>query len=103
MRIVEKILRVRRRVIFHDLGDCYGYIGLPPLKKSETRDIKINLGLHTRADPVKTYIHECLHAIYPKRPERVIRKIEVWVWKHITPKERFLVARKLYSRRWRTK
>jgi hypothetical protein len=35
--------------------------------------------------------------------ERNIRKIEKYVWENLTTKEQFLLARKLYNRKWRAR
>ena len=100
MRIVEKILKIRRPVVFHFDEGNYGSMWT---ERDEPHYININLRLHRYLDPVRTYIHECVHVIFPKLSERNVHKVEHYVWEHLTQKERFLISRKLYSRRWRTK
>ncbi len=98
MTILERIMRVRKAVVFRYedklYGSCYPQTRCP---------IVINLNLHWRRDPVRTYIHECLHLLYPTLSERNIRKVEQYVWVKLTSKEQFLLARKLYNRKWRTR
>jgi hypothetical protein len=97
MKLLERMMKIRRAVIFRYeeglFGSCY-----PTNSKTA---IHINLARHWRCDPLKTYIHELLHILYPTLSEKNIRKLENHVWEHLTTKEQFLLARKLYNRKWR--
>jgi hypothetical protein len=99
MRIYERIMKVRRGVVFQWqnglYGSCYPTVHRTP--------IVINLEHHWRCDPLSTYIHECIHIIFPKLSERNVRKVERYVWGNITPKEQFFLAKKLYNRKWRAR
>ncbi len=99
MTTFERIMRIRRAVVFRfeqDIfGSCYPeLVGKP---------IVINLSRHERNDPVRTYIHECLHILYPNLSEKEIRGMESKVWKSLTSKQRFFLARKLYNREWKVR
>jgi len=98
MTIFEKVMRVRRRVIFrHELG-YYGHVWL-----NSRKAIVINLMLNERRIPSRTYFHECLHIVFPDLSEREIRTIEEAEWNIMTANERFLLARKLYNRKWKVR
>ena len=99
MTLFLSIMHVRRAVVFRYeegyYGSCYPGFSEEP--------IVINLRLHVNRDPVRTYVHECLHIIFPKFPEKLIRATEKYVWLSLSAKQRFLISRKLYNREWRTK
>jgi hypothetical protein len=91
-------MKLRRPVTFHLDGKLYG-----SMWTESDRPINISIGLHNRRDPVRTFIHECVHILYPNLSEKGVYSIERWMWKHITPKEKFFLAKKLYNRKWRTR
>lgn len=97
MTIFQRIMRVRKSVIFRHENGHYGFCWT-----HSERPITINIGIHERKIPSRTYLHECLHLIYPDMSERDIRHTEQMLWMKLTPKQRFLLARKLYNRKWRT-
>jgi len=97
MKLYDRIMRIRRAVIFRYESGLYG--SCYPLNNKSA--IHINLARHWRCDPLRTYIHELCHILYPKMSERNIRKLEKHLWENITTKEQFLLARKLYNRKWR--
>lgn len=99
MRLFERIMKVRRAVVFRWAEGLYGSC----YPTARDTPIEINLERHWRCDPLRTYIHECIHIIYPALSERNVRKVESYVWEHLTTREQFLLARKLYNRRWRAR
>lgn len=99
MRLFQKLLRIRRPVVFRFADGLYGYC-YPGFK---TEPIVINLVYHKRGDVVKTYLHELLHIQFPKASEQRVRKLESLLWARLSSKQKFLLARKLYNRRWRTR
>lgn len=98
MKLYDRIMEIRRAVIFRYDKGLYGSCYADDSKTA----IRINLEIHWRCDPLVTYIHECCHTLYPKMSERNIRKLTKYVWEHLTAKQQFLLARKLYNRKWRT-
>jgi len=99
MTIFQRIMRVRRAVIFRWQDGCYGSC----YPTDSDTAIQINLTRHWRCDPIRTYAHECIHILYPTLSERNVRKVEKYVWDNLTSKEQFLLARKLYNRKWRSR
>ena len=103
MTIFNRVMGLRRAVIFRK--DCseeqlnYGSVDIESGRKKTP--IIINLSLHERALPSRTYFHECLHVLFPKMSEVDIRAMEEATWQTLTTKQRFLLARKLYNRKWR--
>ena len=97
--ILKEIMRVPVSVVFRwedgVFGSCDG--------NNKRVPIVINLVLHQKTDAVRTFIHEILHLIRPKMSERNIRKLEKKVWDSLTAKEHFLLAKKLYARKWRAR
>jgi hypothetical protein len=100
MKVVERILKIRRAVAFRLDDGSYGSVWT---EKYEPRYININIKAHDNRDPVRTFVHECLHILYPDLAHKGIYAMERWVWKRLTPKERFLLSKKLYNRRWRAR
>ena len=97
MNIFERVMKIRRIVVFRSEEGHYGFVWTRSRKP-----IVINIALHERRIPSRTYLHECLHILYPNLSERNIRALEEWVWNTLTAKQRFLLAKKLYSREWQT-
>lgn len=99
MKLFYRILRIRRAVAFRkeegNYGSCY------PVNREEP--ILINLRLHGHRDPVKTFVHEAIHVLYPDMSERNVRAVENYLWERITARQQFLLAKKLYSRPWRSR
>lgn len=100
MTVFTRVMRIRRGVIFRKEKGLYGCCWTG---KGEPHSIIINLSLHERRLPSRTYLHECLHILYPKVSERDIRAMEEMVWNTLTTRQRFLLARKLYYRKWKGK
>jgi hypothetical protein len=101
MTIFERIMKIRRPVVFRHESGLYGSC----YPTSRQTPIVINLCFHKRGNPVKTYIHECIHILYPPPllSERDVRRVEKHVWNKLTAKQHFLIARKLYNRKWRVR
>lgn len=99
MKLYDQMMKVRRAVVFRWEDGCYGSC----CPTDSDTAITINLARHWRCDPLRTYAHELLHILYPQMSERNIRKIEKYVWENLTTKEQFLLARKLYNRKWRAR
>jgi len=91
-------MRVRRRVVFRKMDKHYGCTWIHPKEP-----ILINLSLHERRIPSRTYWHEALHHVFPEKSERDIRALEEETWRKLTAKQRFLLSKKLFNRSWRTK
>lgn len=98
MTLFQRVMRLRKAVVFHREA---GYYGLCWTKSR--RPILINLSLHARRLPERTYWHECIHLLYPEMSERDVRGLEEMTWQALTAKQRFLLARKLYHRKWRVR
>lgn len=98
MTLYQKIMAIRRPVVFRARLLLYGWV----FPEIDGDPIYINLSRHGDEDPVITYLHECLHIVYPKLSEERIIQITTRVWSGLTSQERFLLSRKLYSRKWRT-
>ena len=98
MTLYQRIMAVRRPVVFRARHLLYGWV-FPELEGSP---IFINLSRHGDEDPVITYLHECLHIVFPDLSEADIVKLTTNVWSKLTSRERFLLARKLYNRKWST-
>ena len=98
MTIFQKVMKIRRAVVFRREKGFYGHAWT-----NSTLPISINLPLHARRQPSRTYFHECLHLVFPNLSERDIRAIEEAEWKTLTAHQQFLLARKLYNRKWRAK
>jgi hypothetical protein len=96
--LYQKIMAVRRGVAFRKMKDTCGWCFVEDHKSP----IFINLNIIGEQDPAITYIHECLHIIYPTKEEDEILKLEEKVWKTLTARQRFLLSRKLFNRKWRT-
>ncbi len=99
MRLFEKLMRIRKAVVFKFKDGRYGHC----YPDDNTEPIVINLTYHKRGDVVRTYAHELIHLLYPKASEKRVRQLESLLWARLTSKQKFLLARKLYNRRWRTK
>lgn len=96
--IFRKVMAVKRPVVFRARHLFYGWV-FPEISGDP---IYINIVRHGKEDPVETYLHECLHCVFPDKSEDEIVALTDKVWKSLTSHERFLLSRKLYNRRWRT-
>lgn len=94
----SKIIKIRRAVIFRWEDGCYGSV-----TTNSRSPITINIGLHERRIPSRTYLHECIHHLYPLMTERDVRTMEEMIWNTMSSRQRFLLAKKLYNRKWRTR
>ena len=103
LTLIQRVMAVNNPVIFRAEWRTYGHVLVPTNGDRSTEPIYINLGLHDRKIPAKTYLHECLHVIYPLYSELEIIHLENKVWESLTAKQRFLLAKKLYNRKWRTR
>lgn len=98
MDIFQKVMSVRRGVVFRRKDNFFGWC----FPQDREEPIYINLDFHGDTDPVITYLHECLHILFPSLSEELIRKVEKRVWVKLSARQRFLLARKMYRREWRT-
>jgi hypothetical protein len=96
--IFQKVMAVRKAVVFRKRELLYGWC-YPSLKDEA---IYINLERHGNEDPAVTYLHECLHIIYPTLSEAMIIKLTLKVWNRLSSHQRFILSRKLFAREWRT-
>lgn len=96
--LFKKIMAIRRPVVFRARHLLYGWV-FPEIQGSP---IFINLTRHGLEDPVMTYVHECLHCIYPEKEEEEIILLTDKVWYKLSSRQRFLLSRKLFARQWRT-
>lgn len=93
-----KVMAVRRPVVFRARVLLYGWV-YPEIPGDP---IYINLSRHEKDDPTETYLHECLHVIYPEKSEKDIVALTERMWKSMSARQRFLLSRKLFARAWRT-
>jgi hypothetical protein len=96
--LFRKVMAVRRPVVFRARHLLYGWV----FPEIEGGAIFINLSRHGLEDPVMTYLHECLHCIYPDKTEEEIISLTDKVWYSLTSHERFLLSKKLFNRKWKT-
>jgi len=90
------IMAIKRRVVFGVRPFTFGWCF--PFENDEP--IYINLLFHGHQDPTITYIHECLHLLFPKMPHPQIYALEGKIWNGISSEQRFLLSRKLFNRRY---
>lgn len=96
--LYRKVMAIRRPVVFRVRHLLYGWV-YPEITGDP---IYINLVRCGDEDPTITYLHECLHCVYPDKTEDEIVELTDKVWAAISPQQRFLLSKKLFSRRWRT-
>ena len=96
--LFKKVMRVRRPVVFRVRHLLYGWV-YPDIQGDP---IYINLTRHGIEDPVMTYLHECLHCVYPEKTEDEIIALTDKVWYSMSSRQRFWLSKKLFNRVWRT-
>jgi hypothetical protein len=96
--LFRKVMGVRRPVVFRRSLLLYGWV-FPEIEGSP---IFINLDRHGDEDPTITYLHENLHVIYPDMSEEDIQILTRRAWDSFSSRQRFLLSRKLFNRKWRT-
>lgn len=96
--LFKKVMQVRRPVVFRVRHLLYGWV-YPEIQGDP---IYINLTRHGIEDPVMTYLHECLHCIYPEKEEEEIILLTDKVWYSMSSRQRFWLSKKLFNRIWRT-
>lgn len=96
--LFRKVMAVRRPVVFRARHLFYGWV-FPEIERGA---IFINLSMHGKEDPVETYAHECIHCIYPEKSEEEVVALTDKLWSSLTARERFLLSKKLYNRKWQT-
>lgn len=96
--LFRKVMAVRRPVVFRARVLLYGWCW-PEIPNDP---IYINIARHEKDDPTETYLHECLHVIFPDKTESEIVKLTDRMWTTLTAHQRFLLSRKLFNREWRT-
>lgn len=96
--LYRKVMAIRRPVVFRASHLLYGWV-YPEIQGSP---IYINLARHGLEDPAMTYLHECLHLVYPEKTEEEIISLTDKLWYKLSSRQRFLLSRKLYAREWRT-
>lgn len=94
----RRVMAVRRPVVFRTRNLMYGWV-YPEIQGGP---IYINLARHGDEDPTITYLHECLHCIFPEKSEEDITKLTEQMWKTMTTHQRFVLSRKLFRRAWVT-
>jgi hypothetical protein len=92
--LLAAILSLRVRVSFRALPN-----NIVGLSTTDPKQIVVDLGGAT--NPAKIYIHECLHVLYPDWTEKEVYRAEVRLWRKTTRHERYLLYRKLFSRKYR--
>ena len=98
MTLFQKVMSVRRPVVFRARNLMYGWV-FPELKRSP---IFININRHENEDPTITYLHECIHCIYPEKSEEEVVELTESLWATLTSHQRFVLSRKLFRRAWVT-
>lgn len=96
--LYRKVMAIRRPVVFRARHLLYGWVW-PELPGTP---IFINLSHCGDEDPTITYLHECLHCVYPDKLEEEIVELTTKVWEALTSRQRFLLSRKLFNRPWTT-
>lgn len=96
--LFRKVMAVRRPVVFRVRHLLYGWV-YPEIAGSP---IYINLARCGDESATYTYLHECLHCVYPEKEEDEIVALSDRMWASMSPRQRFLLSRKLYCREWRT-
>ena len=94
--LFNQIVGLRTKVVFR-------YIDTVTLGQTEPeydgKTISIDLGKN--ANVGRTYIHECLHYLFPELSETEVWKLEREVWNSLTPKQKFFVYKRVFNRRYR--
>lgn len=96
--LFRRILAIRRPVVFRKRHLLYGWV----FPQIEGDPIYINLERHGDEDPTVTYLHELLHCVYPEKSEDDIVKLTERVWAALSSRQRFILSKRLFSRKWRT-
>lgn len=96
--LYRKVMAIRRPVVFRARHLLYGWV----YTEIQGSPIYINIPRHGLEDPVMTYLHECLHCIYPEKEEEEIIALTDRVWYAMSARQRFFLSRKFYNRQWRT-
>lgn len=93
----ERILGVRKRVVFRKPRGCVGFCELESGGK-----ILVAIGPtakgRPRVPPAQIFLHECLHHLYPDWPERKVLATERRMWRRLTTHQRYRLYRKLFNR-----
>lgn len=93
-----KVMAVRRPVVFRARHLLYGWVHV----EIYNDPIYINLSRCGDEDPTITYLHECLHCVYPEKPEEEIEDLTTRLWASLSSRQRFLLSKKLFNRKWKT-
>lgn len=92
--MINQILKLKTRVFFRHLPDAFG-------QTEPEHPMGISIDLKKRSPPARTYVHECLHLIFPEKSEREIIRLEREVWNAATPKQKFHLYKRVFNRRYR--
>lgn len=93
MTLLDRILAMHVRVVFKRLPErTVGY----SIKDSRT----IEIDLRSVVNPVKVFVHECIHLLEPTWNEKKVLQAESKVWRKTSRYDRYRLAKKLYGRKY---
>lgn len=96
MTLFQRLIRIRRKVVFRKPKGC---VGLCEFGKGARIFVALKA---RRISPAQIYLHELIHALYPKWPEKKVLAMERYLWKRLTPHQRYLLYRKLFLHQFTT-
>ena len=104
MTIVQLLKNARGTTIcFRKLKKyCHGVYEFTE-NNGNAKDAVISIDLLKRTDPARVFLHELLHRTYLDRSEYAILALERHMWTHSSQRERYLLYRTLFMRKWRTR
>lgn len=91
MTLFQKIAESHFRVVFGRL---------PPGVVGEAGDNVVTVDLRA-ANPLKVYIHECIHLLEPSWSESAVLRAERKLYRELSRYDRFQLWRKLFRRKFR--
>lgn len=90
MTTLQRLLRIRKRVIFRKpkgaVGLCVYGAGARIFVALKAR----------RLSPAQIYLHELIHTLFSELSEKEVLKMERSMWRRLTPHQRYLLYRKLF-------
>lgn len=96
MTLFNEIMKLRPRVVFRHLGIYAGWT-----EPAEGDGWAMSIDLKGVDNPAMTYIHECIHLLYPVFSEKKVLELEQEVWVSLTPHQRFQIYKRLFNRKYR--
>jgi len=94
--LFNQIVNLRTKIVFRHI-DFFTLGQTEPQYDGKT----ISIDLSKNANVGRTYVHECLHYIFPEFSETEVLRTEREVWKSLTPKQKFFIYKRVFNRRYR--